>query len=335
MKKILLTVLVVFITILLSVVIFIFAASYPVPEGSEEIIEAVISRQLPEQIIGETGIAKSDGIDIWYESIEPPGNTKGTILLIMGLGGNALEWPLYFVQPLVEAGYQVIRFDNRSSGLSTWPENDFSLKDMSGDALAVLDALGIEKAHILGMSMGGMIGQIMAIEHPERVRTLISFMSSGFTDDPELPTVPRSTYLSIVATGIRHGLLRNENNIVRTTISVRSVLTPKLSEKRIRTLAEQSLYNQRFRRGFNPNAFLQHTRAVRNSGSRYEGLKQLSIPSLIIHGKQDPLIPVEHGIKTAQIIPNAELLLLEGMGHDVSPEHTPPMHEEILKLVSR
>ncbi|CAN5278314.1 alpha/beta hydrolase [soil metagenome] len=335
MKKVLLTVFVVLLTILLSAIVFILAASYPVPEGAEEIMEEVFASELPNQILGDTGYAVSNGVNIWYENISPAGVPKGTILLIMGLGGNALEWPLFFTRPLVEAGYQVIRFDNRSSGLSTWPEEDFSLNNMAEDAMAVMDALEIEKAHILGMSMGGMIGQIMAIEYPERVETLISFMSSGHTDDPELPTVSRATYLSIMATGIRHGIHRTEKNIVRTTVSVRSVLSPDLSEQRIRALAEQSLYNQRYRKGFNTKAFIQHTRAIRNAGPRYEGLKNLETPTLVIHGKEDPLIPVEHGIKTAQVIPNAELLLLEGMGHDVSSEHAPLIHDVILNFLNQ
>jgi pimeloyl-ACP methyl ester carboxylesterase len=333
MIKFFYTFFVVVLTVLMAAIIFIFAASYPVPEGTDEIIKEVYSKELPNQIKGDTGKAKSKGIDIWYESIQPTVESKGTILLIMGLGGNALEWPLYFTMPLVEEGFRVIRFDNRSSGLSTWPDNDFTIQDMTEDAVAVMDALGVKKAHILGMSMGGMIGQIMAIEHPDRVQSLISFMSSGNIDDPDLPSVSQSTYASIVATAIRYGFPRSEKSIIKSTVGVRSFLSYDLSEKRIKTLIEQTLFNLRYRKGFNPRAFIQHTKAVRNSGSRYIGLQKLKIPVLVIHGREDPLIPVEHAIKTALTIPEAELLILEGMGHDTSPEHTPLMHEAILKFI--
>jgi pimeloyl-ACP methyl ester carboxylesterase len=318
-----------------SSILLIFIAAKPVPEGAEEIIDKVFSTDLPEQITGETGIVESAGLNIWYESIKPKSRSKGTILLIMGLGGNALEWPLYFTRPLVDSGYHVIRFDNRSTGLSTWTDNDFTLRDLTGDAIALMNALEIDKAHIIGMSMGGMIGQMMAIEHPERVHSLISFMSSGFIEDPELPSLSRSAFISLIATGIRNGIPRTERNIIKTTIGVRNVLTPELSVKRMQTLAEQSLYNQRFRKGFNPEAFVQQTIAVKNSGSRYEGLKNLMIPTIVIHGKEDPLIPVEHAIKTASIIPKSELLLLDGMGHDLSPEHAPLVHEAVMNLIRK
>lgn len=334
MKKFIFFTLTGILIIAVSLFMLILATSYPVPEKAEEIIDEVLSSPLPDQIIGDTGTVNANGISIWYESISPSGKAKGTILLIMGLGGNAIEWPLYFIQPLVDAGYHVVRFDNRSTGLSTWTNKRFSIGDMLNDTMALMDALKINQANILGMSMGGIIGQLMAIEHPERVRTLISFMSSGHINDPELPSVSRITYLSLITTGIRHGVPRTEENIVKTTISVRSVLSPELSRQRMKALAEQSLFNQRFRKGFNPQAFILHTKAVRASGSRYSGLQNLKIPVLVIHGKQDPLIHVEHAIKTAQIIPNAELLLLEGMGHDVSPEHTPIMHEAILNFLN-
>lgn len=333
MKRFLVFFFVALLAIFLAVVVFILAVSKPIPEGTEEIMDEVFSQALPEQILGDTGRAKSNNIAIWYESIKPPIPSKGTILLIMGLGGNSLEWPLYFVKPLVDSGYHVIRFDNRSTGLSTWTEGDFSLEDMKDDALAVMDELNVDKAHVFGMSMGGMIGQLMAVQHPEKVESLTSFMASAYIDDPELPSVSKSAYFSLMATGIRHGIIKSEKNIVRTTVSVRSVLAPELSSTRIRSLAEQSLYNQRFRKGFNPKAFIQHTKAVMHSGSRYEDLKKSSVPHLVIHGKQDPLIPVEHTIKMAQLTPDAQSLLIEGMGHDVSPEHIEIIHKALLDFI--
>ncbi len=332
-KKILKILLAILVAIFFSCLIFVFVASNPVPEKAEEIIRDVFSKEIPQQILGDTAMAASGELDIWYESINPKGTSKGTILLIMGLGGNAIEWPQYFVQPLVDAGYQVIRFDNRSTGLSSWVDEEFSLEDMALDAFAVMDAAGVQAAHVMGISMGGMVAQLMAIEHPERLQSLISMMASGYTDDPELESISRSKFLALIATGIRHGIFKNEKNIVRTTVSVRSIMVPELSEERIRALAEQSLFNQRFRRGFNPDAFMQQTKAVLSSGSRLEKLKTLKVPTLVIHGREDPLIPMSHGIKTAAVIPNAELVIIDGMGHDVSPEHMKQVHDAIFDFL--
>jgi pimeloyl-ACP methyl ester carboxylesterase len=316
------------------VLVFVFAASATIPEGGEEIIEEVLISELPNQVVGDSGRVVSGEVQIWYESIAPEGKSRGTILLIMGLGGNAIEWPLYFTQPLVEAGYHVIRFDNRSTGLSTWTDEGFSLQDNAADAFAVMDALEIDSAHLFGMSMGGMIAQLMAIDHPERVESLISFMSSGDMYDDELPHVSHSSFLAIMATGIRYGIQKTERNIMKATIGVRSVLSPDLSQRRMRSLAEQALYNVRFRKGFNSKAFLQQTKAVMDAESRLDALSTIRIPTLVIHGKEDPLIAPEHAIKMSSIIPNAHLLLIEGMGHDVSPEHTPIIHRAITSFLA-
>ena len=335
MKRIILYILAIIATTFFAIIVFVFAASRAVPEGAEEVIEQVMSEELPNQILGDSGRVESNGVELWYESIQPAGNAKGTILLIMGLGGNAVEWPLYFIQPLVDSGYQVIRFDNRGTGLSTWVDEAFTMRDMADDALTVMDGLDVASAHVLGLSMGGMIAQLMAIENPERVQTLISFMSSGYMDDPDLPSISQSDFITFVATGIRHGIIRTERNVLRATIAMRKIMATELSEKRMRTLAEQGLFNLRYRKGFNPNAFILQTQAIRNAGSRYEGLSKLEVPTLVIHGKADPLIPVEHGIKTAEVTPNAELLLIEDMGHDVGPEQTVQIHKAVLEMIGR
>ncbi len=332
MKKIFIIIFAFLFALFISMVIFILMASQPVPDNADAIIDEILSREIPQQIFGDTARVQSGDWEIWYESIQPEGPPKGTILLIMGLGGNALEWPLYFVNPLVEAGYQVIRFDNRSTGLSSWKNEDFSLPDMAGDSFAVMDALGVESAHVIGLSLGGMIAQLMAMKQPERVLSLMPFMSSAYINDPELPGISRTKFLAMVATGIRFGINRTERNIARTTIGIRSIFVPKLSDLRIRALVEQSIYNQRYRKGFNAEAFVLQTQAVTESGSRYNGLKKLTVPTLVIHGREDPLIPVEHGIKTATVVPDAELLLIEGMGHDIGPEFMDQVHAAILEF---
>jgi len=335
MKKILFTFIAIITTLLVTVLVMIFAMAGSVPDGAEGIIDEVLARELPEQIHGDTGrVVVSDDLHLWYESISPSIEPKGTVLLIMGLGGNALEWPLYFVEPLVEAGYHVIRYDNRGTGLSSYGGAGYSIEDMAGDAVAVLDHLNIREAHIVGMSMGGMIAQVMAVDSPHRMKSLTLFMSSLYLDDPSLPGLSMKKFIKFIATGIRHGIIRNQRNILRSTIAVRNVLAYDLSETRIRTLVEQSLYNESFRRGFKAKAFRQQTQALDDLPSRYKAMSSFNIPTLVVHGKQDPLIPVEHGIKAASVIPDSKLLLLEGMGHDVSPEHTSEIHQAMYELWS-
>ncbi|KEO73735.1 alpha/beta fold hydrolase [Anditalea andensis] len=335
MKKFLLNFLAIIGALFLTVIVMIFALAEPVPDRAEVIIEEVLSGNLPEQIHGDTGRVAAGDLQIWYESIPAKGEPKGTILLIMGLGGNALEWPLYFVQPLVEAGYQVVRFDNRGTGLSSSSDVPFSMEDMADDAFLIMDNLNIPAAHIMGMSMGGMIAQMMAIDQPQRVSTLTLFISSAHLNDPGLPSTERGTFAKFIATGIRHGIPHTQMNALKSTISVRKVVAQELSDRRIRSLVEQGLYNENYRKGFNPKAFQHQIQALNKLESRYGPLSKLNIPTLVLHGTHDPLIPVEHGVRAASIIPGARLVLLEGMGHDLSDEHTEEIHKEMFSLMKK
>lgn len=335
MNRFLLHFLAVLAAIFFTLVIFIISFAETLPAGSKEIIDEVMVSDIPNQIWGDSGRVASDGVEIWYESINPESEPKGTILLVMGLGGNAIEWPQYFISPLVEAGYRVVRFDNRGTGYSSWGDDEITIEDMTDDALAVMDGLAIESAHLIGMSMGGMIAQLIALNYPERVTTLTSLMSTGYTDDPQIPRISNSFVLSFVTTIIRYGIIRSERNMLKTTICVRKVNAVNLSDKRIRVLAEQSLFNQRENRAFNVTTFISQYEAISNAGNRYDRLKDLDIPTLVIHGKQDPLIPVGHGVKTAEVIPNADLILIEHMGHDIGPDHMEQMHNGIVDFLSK
>ncbi|MFN6946532.1 MAG: alpha/beta fold hydrolase [Cytophagaceae bacterium] len=337
MKKFFWVALLTILTLFFGLFLFVFTLAPSLPVDADEIIEERIITGPSNLIKGDTGIVKSGDLEIWYEKIEPKDTVKGTILMIMGLGGDGLEWPLYFIQPFIDSGYCVIRFDNRSTGHSTWIDNQddehlFTLEDMAGDAIAVLDKHKVEKAHIIGMSMGGMIGQILAYAYPDRVSSLTSIMSSSYIKDPELPPVRTEMSLTLVAAGLRYGLTGKERGAMRTTIAVRNRLQPNLSTERINVLADKALFNERYRRGFHVNAFRQHNDAIRTSGSRIEKNKNIKVPTLVIHGTEDPLIPVEHGEKTASIISGAEMLAVEGMGHDISPEFTDSMHKRLFDL---
>lgn len=292
------------------------------------------------EMVGEQGYAENDGVRIWYDVHRPQDTVKGTVLLIMGLSADALIWPDYFYQPLLDSGYQVIRFDNRGVGNSDWyafdPDNPYSLSDMADDALAVLDTLGIHNAHIIGASMGGMIGQTLCIEHPGRVKTLTSIMSTAWADDPEMPAIGIDVFKHIGINTIKYGLNEEVEDGVKLKIAIREQLMgSKKYPLDIQAIAQQTRYNIEKRSGYNQRSGLQQTKAIELSGSRIDQLKTLRTLTLVIHGKTDPLIPFEHGVKTAELIPNAETLWIEGMGHAIPEMYSDTMTSRILALMEK
>jgi pimeloyl-ACP methyl ester carboxylesterase len=316
--------LVIAILLLLSagLLIYAYTSGPTLPPETDAIIEGVLNSKLPEVIVGQTGSASSDGLDIWYESISPEGSSKGTVLLIMANGGDALIWPPKFVRAFVDSGYQVIRYDHRGTGMSDWVENwdrknPYSLVDMSDDAIAVLNALEIQEAHIVGLSMGGMIAQEVAINHPNRVASLTLMITSGYVGDPELPGLSSRYFFSSIVKGIpllKYRIVGGEKNLIKERIA-KTITVVGYKGLDIKETAEIVLYDIRKRRGINIKAAFQHQAAVSISGSRYEKLKTLNVPTLVIHGTADQIIPVEHGKKLVEIIPHAKGLWLDGVGH--------------------
>ncbi|MEO7175122.1 MAG: alpha/beta hydrolase [Saprospiraceae bacterium] len=324
-------------TLLFGLTVFIYTITPTLPDGTNKIIKEVIKNPLPELITGQTGIAKSHGLNIWYESILPKTPSKGAILLNMGIANDGLAWPVQFIQALLDSGYQVIRYDYRGTGMSDWVDDwdkshPYPLVDMADDAIAILDTLHIEKAHVIGVSMGGMVAQEMAINHPERLLSLTSIMSSGFITDPAMPKASNDLVVKLVATALRYGIIGGEKNMSKLFLSIRMILVGDskvdLNQKE---MAEQVIYNIRHRKGFNKRVSQQHQAAVNLSGSRYHKLKQLQMPTLIIHGKQDPFISIAHGRKCAEIIRYADTLWVDNMGHDLPNESLKPI---IAKIVS-
>ena len=315
-------VLVIVFLLLTGLLIYALASGPRLPDDMDAIVESVLASELPTPVAGKTGEAWSSGVKIWYESISPESRRKGTVLLITALGGHALDWPPKFVNAFIAAGYQVVRYDQRGTGLSDWMENwDFkhaySIADMAGDAVAVLKALDIRKAHVLGLSMGGMIAQEVAIQCPERVASLTLMMTSGFIGDPEIPGLSSRFFLSSFVKGIplwKYRILGGERNLIKERI-VKQISVTGYHGLDVRETAEVLLYDLRERRGVNLKAILQHQTAVMISGSRYDRLHKLDIPTLLIHGTADQFIPVEHGKKLAEVIPTASGLWLEGVGH--------------------
>lgn len=284
---------------------------------------------------------KSNGIEIVYDTFgEPP---APPLLLIMGLGQQMIVWDEEFCTRLAIRGYWVIRFDNRDIGLSTRFDEAgvpdipalmqalgqreavralYLLRDMADDAIGLLDALEIESAHVVGVSMGGGIVQEMAIHHPDRIRTMTCIMSS--TGDPDLPP-PTLEALSILLTPAPADRAGYIESSVQTWRVLNGPGFP-IDEDRIRERAGRS-----FDRGLSPAGTVRQLAAILASGSRKEALKSVTIPTLVIHGNADPLVPVEGGIDIANSIPGAELMIIEGMGHDLPPAVAPQVIEAIAR----
>lgn len=305
----------------------------------EEVAEIRAAMAVPlADMVGDAGYAENNGVSIWYDVHPPQDTVRGSVLLIMGLSADALIWPDYFYQPLVDSGYQVIRFDNRGVGNSDWdafdPENPYTLSDMANDALAVLDTLGIEKAHLVGASMGGMIAQTICIEHPERVLSLTSIMSTAWADDPEMPAIDLHVFKNIGINTVKYGLSGELEDAVKLRIAIRELLMGSEKYKLdIEGIAQLTRYNIEKRKGYNQQSGREQTTAIKLSGSRIDELKNLAVPTVVIHGKTDPLIPFAHGEKTAQLIPNAETLWIDGMGHTLPKMYCDTIVERMVSIM--
>ena len=276
---------------------------------------------------------EANGIEIVYDTFGEP--SAPPMLLVMGLGGQMIAWDEEFCAALAAQGYWVIRFDNRDVGLSTKFDQagvpdvlammqaqeqgeaiqpPYTLRDMADDVVGLLDTLEIESAHVVGISMGGMIAQTMAIHHPDRLRTLTSIMSS--TGNPDLPP-PRPEAVAILVTPAP----TDREGYVESAVKTWRVLDGPgfpFDEERTRERAGRA-----FDRGLSPEGTMRQLAAIMASGSRKEALQSVAVPTLVIHGDADPLVPVECGIDTANSVPGAELLIIEGMGHSLPPGATP------------
>jgi pimeloyl-ACP methyl ester carboxylesterase len=265
-------------------------------------------------------------IDLAYQRLGDPEGP--VVLLIMGLAAQSIHWPDQFCHALAGHGFQIVRFDNRDSGLSTHladaPSPDlqaalagdlssaaYDLSDMAGDAAGLLDALGVEMAHVIGASLGGFIAQTLAIEHPQRVRSLVSIMSS--TGDARVGQ-PRPEALRDVF-GAAPAVTREEV-IQQSLRAARAIGSPgfPLDEAEVASRAGRA-----FDRGYDPAGAARQGIASIASGDRTERLRRLAVPTLVIHGLADRLCDVSGGRATAEAIPGAELMLVEGMGHDLAP----------------
>ena len=264
----------------------------------------------------------ANGITIEYEQ-EGDGDP---LLLIMGLNGQLIDWPAGLVAELVGRGFRVIRFDNRDAGLSTeftstpptvWElmrraalrtrvPAEYTIPDMAADAVALLDALDIRQAHVAGMSMGGMIAQQIAIDHPERVLSLTSIMST--TGNPRVGR-PKPKVLLHAA---RRRPLGPEQAVDSAVDLFRLISGPTFDDTDFRELAEASIA-----RSYRPEGTGRQLAAILASPDRTPRLRQLRVPALVIHGMRDPLVRPSGGVATAEAIPGSRLLMFNDMGHDL------------------
>ena len=273
----------------------------------------------------EPALAKANGIELCYDTF---GDAKAPpILLIMGLAVQMIGWDEDFCGQLASRGYWVIRFDNRDIGLSTkFPQHGtpdimallgqaltgkpvsapYTLRDMAADAVGLLDALNIGKAHVVGVSMGGGIVQELAIHHAPRLRTLTSIMSS--TGDPGLPQATPEALGVLLAPPPKN---REEyfQSYVRTWSVLRGPGFPLDEAKDLERAARA------YERGLNPTGVARQLAAILASGNRTEALKSVHVPALVLHGDADPLVRIEGGQATAKAIPGAKFLTIKGMGH--------------------
>jgi len=283
---------------------------------------------------------KANGIEIEYETL---GNKSDpTILLIMGLGAQLTLWSDAFCDGLAAKGFHVVRFDNRDCGLSTgfdsWGQPDlpaaflklmtgkkvetpYLLDDMAADATGLLAALGIERAHMLGASMGGMIAQVAAAKHPSRTRSLVSIMSTS-----SRPGLPPGKPEAIKATLERPATTDRETMVRHYMMLRRTIGSPGYpeSDAEMRRLVERNID-----RRYYPAGVGRQYLAILASGDRVELLKTVKVPTLVIHGADDPLLPQEGGRDVAALVPGAQLEIYPGMGHDLPTALTPKLVDRI------
>jgi pimeloyl-ACP methyl ester carboxylesterase len=267
------------------------------------------------------------GIRLAYEQFGDVSHPA--IVLIMGLGTQMIAWPEVFCQGLADKGYRVLRFDNRDIGLSgkmhdakiprfmkmmlysklgLTIEVPYKLNDMANDAVGLMDALNIEKAHIIGASMGGMIAQIIAAHYPHRTLSLTSIMSTSGRRSLPGPSLKILRQMAKRTANNEEAYLDNAMLLWALIGSPNYLPAPEELRERIRTS---------YRRSFYPPGYIRQLAAIAGSGDRVELLKRITAPTLVIHGRADVLVPEKCGIDTAALIPNAQLELIDGMGHDL------------------
>jgi pimeloyl-ACP methyl ester carboxylesterase len=280
--------------------------------------------------------AKVGDVELCYERLGDPSDPP--MLLVMGLGTQMLAWHEDFCAMLVDRGFHVIRFDNRDAGRSTWIDHPppsvrdlltrrprdpaYTLDDMAADAAGLLGHLGLGPAHVVGASMGGMIAQMLAANHPDRVLSLTSIMSttgSRWAGQPALRTYPI----------LLRSMPRDRDAYVEAAVGIWRVLGSPGFDRDEAAVRERSARS--FDRGVSSAATGRQLAAILASGDRTEALRRIEAPTLVIHGSADKLVAPSGGCATARAIPGARLMLVDGMGHDLPRGAWPRLVEAIAR----
>jgi pimeloyl-ACP methyl ester carboxylesterase len=286
---------------------------------------------------------KANGIEIEYETAGDKADPA--LLLVMGLGAQLTIWPDSFFEGLAKQGFYVIRFDNRDTGLSTdfgsagvpnilaalqkamkgeKIDAPYLLKDMAADAIGLLDALGIERAHMVGASMGGMIVQIITAQYPGRTASMVSIMSTSGRRGLPQGKPEALAMLSAQPEGPAREQLVTHGMKLRHAIAGSGYRVP---EAELRAFVEKNVDRRWY-----PEGSARQYLAVLASGNRVEMLKTIKVPTLVLHGEDDPLLPVECGRDVAALVPGAEIQTYPGWGHDFPGGMIPTVIERITKF---
>jgi pimeloyl-ACP methyl ester carboxylesterase len=284
--------------------------------------------------------ASANGIELEYETFGDP--VARPLLLITGLGAQMISWDEPFCQLLAGRGFHVVRFDNRDSGLSTRmeaagapdmaaafrgdPHPAYQLDDLAADAVGLLDSLGIPAAHVVGASMGGFIAQLVTLNHPDRVLSLTSIMSGPGGPDAVPPKPEGAALLAAPPPPTREERIQQAMTIHRTLAGAGDQLDDAVERARAQRAVDRAYY---------PMGTGRQLVAILAAGSRIERLKKVRVPTLVIHGTDDVLVPVENGRLVAEAVPGARLIEIDGMGHDVPKRVWPVVADAIEEIAHR
>jgi pimeloyl-ACP methyl ester carboxylesterase len=291
--------------------------------------------------LSEERLAPCNGIEIAYQEVGDPDGEP--LILVMGLATQMVAWDDEFCSMLAERGFRVVRFDNRDIGHSTRLDSArvpgrldlflgrretaaYLLSDMAADTVGLMDHLGFDSAHVVGISMGGMIGQTMAIKHPDRVRSLVSMHSTTGSRRVGQPTLKVFGMMLAEAPRDREAFIKR----IERTYELIGSPAYATDEERLSRVAEAS-----WERGHNPRGVLRQMHAIVASGDRTAALRKLDLPVTVIHGTRDTLIRSSGGRATARAIPGARLHIFEGMGHDLPRELWPAFADDFADTAAR
>jgi pimeloyl-ACP methyl ester carboxylesterase len=286
----------------------------------------------------------SNGLKLEVEEFGRPSDPS--VLLIMGLSAQLTRWPDAFIESIVEEGFHVVAFDNRDIGLSEKLISEratspmavallntvglasllapYKLTDMAKDTVGVLDALEIERAHVIGASMGGMIGQIVCAEHPERIKSFTALMSS--TNNPDLPRAhPKVSWQ--VMTARKPSATREE--LIDITLGIWELIGTKNSGRDPVEFRKQVAAS--IDRSSSPSGIRRQMAAIIATRDLREWTRNITAPSLVVHGSEDPLVPFQNGLDIAAEIKDARMEIIEGMGHDLPPKYLTEVVDHVLE----